>query len=169
MSTPSAALRRLVLLGLLLLAASGCENAAALELQARADFDKQVDTTWRNNWLWVEGIQFFDKGGIYIDSDEPGHPAYDKPVVLPLMKRLSAKHGLKWHAVCDKRKRNIAVAIVAKIPDQEGVRAAIMEMLSAEQKAFPLDILVQEGNRWLSLDFLDAEDAAFLADDEPAK
>jgi len=169
MSTSSAALRRLVLLGLLLLAATGCENAAAIELKARAAFDKQVDTTWRNNWLWVEGIQFFDKGGIYIDSDERGHTAYDKPAVLPLMKRLSAKHALKWHAVCDKRKRNIAVAIVARMPDQDGVRDAIMAMLNEEQKSFPLDILVQEGDRWLALDFLDAEDAAFLADDEPAK
>ncbi len=149
---------------------AGCESAAAIEGRERVAFDKQVDTEWKKNWNWVEGLQFLEKGGLYLDTGEPGDPAYDRPAILPLLKRLSKSHGLKWHAVVDKKKRSFAVAVVGQLPEDEQSRRAIMDTLNEEQKTFPLDILVQQGNRWLSLDFLTPEDSAFLDDDpEPGK
>jgi hypothetical protein len=144
---------------------AGCgESAEVIEKRERADFDKQVETQWKEKWAWVEGLQFLDKGGEYVDSGEPGVPRYDKPQVLPLLTRLSQKHGLKWQAVVDKKKRNIALAVVASYPDQDGIQKAVMDTLNEEQKTFPLDILVQSGNRWLTLDFLTPEDSKFLND-----
>lgn len=154
---------------LILGALCGCESTGAIEGRERIEFDTQVDTVWKKNWDWVEGLQFLEKGGIYVDSGEPGETPYDKPLVLPLLKRLAIKHGLKWYAVVDKRKRNIAVAFVGQLPETDGARKAAVETLTAEQDSFPLDILVQVGNRWLSLDFLSEEDSKFLYDDAPAQ
>jgi hypothetical protein len=146
---------------------AGCgESAEVLEKRERAEFDKQVERQWKEKWAWVDGLQFFEKGGEYVDSGEPGVPRYDKPQVLPLLERLSRKHGLKWQAVVDKKKRNMALAVVASYPDQAGIQEAVMATLDEEQKSFPLDILVQTGNRWLTLDFLTPEDSKFLDDKE---
>jgi hypothetical protein len=158
--------RRCCLLVLLLSSGlTGCgESAEVLEQRERAAFDKQVETTWKKDWVWVEGLQFLEKGGEYVDSGEPGDPKYDKSAVLPLLQRLAKQHGLKWTAICDKKKRSICLAIVGQFPDSDGARAAVMDTLNIEQKSFPMDILVQEGNRWLSLDFMTPEDAKFLQD-----
>ena len=152
---------------LVALTLAGCsESAAVIEGRERSEFDSQVETEWRKNWAWVEGVQFLEKGGIYADSGEPGERAYDKLDVLPLLKRLSGKHQMKWFAIVDKKKRNIAVAIVGQYPETDKVREDAMTTLLEEQKTFPLDILVQTGNRWLSLDFLSEEDSKFLSDAE---
>ncbi len=153
------------MLALMLTAAvSGCGSSAVVEGQERLDFDKQVDTTWKKNWNWVEGLQFLEKGGLYFDTGDPGDPTYDKSHILPLLKRISTRHGLKWHAVVDKKDRSFALAILGQFPDVDGVRKAVMDTLNEEQKSFPIDILVQEGSRWLSLDFMTPEDAKFLSD-----
>ena len=156
--------RRCCLLALLLGSVlAGCgESAEVIEQRERTEFDKQVETTWKKGWVWVEGLQYLEKGGEYFDSGEPGDPKYDKPTVLPLLQRLSKKHGMKWQAICDKKDRKICLAIVGQFPDSEGVRTAVMDTLDEEQKSFPLDILVQSGNRWLSIDFMTSEDAKFL-------
>ena len=80
----------------------------------------------------------------------------------PALLVISAKHGLKWQAVVDKKNRSFALAIVGQFPDVDGVQKAVRESLEEEQKSFPVDILVQEGNRWLSLDFMAPDDAKFL-------
>jgi hypothetical protein len=156
--------RRLCLLALLMMPClAGCgESAEAIEGRARTDFDKQVDTTWKKNWDFVEGLKFLEKGGLYFDTGDAGDPAYDKSHILPLLKRISAKHGLKWQVVVDKKNRSFALAIVGQFPDVDGVQKAVRESLEEEQKSFPVDILVQEGNRWLSLDFMAPDDAKFL-------
>jgi hypothetical protein len=142
---------------------AGCgESAEVLEKRQRADFDKQVETQWKQKWAWVEGLQFFEKGGEYVDTGEPGAARYDKPQVLPLLERLTKKHGLRWQAVVDKKKRTMALAMVASYPDQQGIQQAVMDTLNEEQKSFPLDILVQTGNRWLTVDFMTPEDSKFL-------
>ena len=149
---------------------TGCgESAEVIEHRERAEFDEQVDTVWKKNWVWVEALQYLEKGGDYVDSGEPGEPKYDKPNVLPLLKRLASKHGLKWHAIVDRKNRSFALAVVGSYPDQNGVQTAVMETLNQEQDSFPLDILVQSGNRWLSLDFMTPETAKFLEDAEPSK
>jgi hypothetical protein len=157
----------LLLVAVCTLAGCGSHKAPPLKLQEGAEFDKEVETTWKQNWAWVEGRQFLEKGGNYQDSGAPGDPPYDKPHILPLMQRLTSKHGMKWHAVVDKKKRNLAVALVGEYPDRDGIQKAVMDDLEEEQKTFPLDILVVPGNHWLKLDFLTSEDAKFLSDAPP--
>jgi hypothetical protein len=48
------------------------------------------------------------------------------------------------------------------LPDKKEVREAVMDTLNEEQKSFPLDILVQTGNRRVSLDFMTPKERAFL-------
>lgn len=159
--------RRSCLCALLLLlpALNGCgESTAAVAVKERSQFDQEVETTWKKNWDWVEGLKYLEKGGLYFDSGEPGDPTYDKSHVLPLLKRISAKHGLKWHAVVDKKNRSICLAIVGQFPDVDGVQKAVRDALEEEQKSFPVDILIQEGNRWLSIDFMSPENSKFLED-----
>lgn len=155
---------------MLLTVLAGCgDSVETIEARGRTEFDEQVDTIWKSKWAWVEVPQFFEKGGEYVDSGEKGDPVYDKPLVLPLLKKLSAKHGLKWFAVVSKKKRNFALAVVAEYPRTAGVREAVRDTLDEEQKTFKLDILVQEGNRWLSLDFLTQDESKFLSDTPPKK
>ena len=154
--------RRSCLCALLLLlpALNGCgESDAAIEALNRTDFDQTVDTKWKKDFDWVEGLQYLEKGGTYYDSGEKGDVAYDKSHVLPLLKRLSAKHGLKWQAILDKKNHAFALAMVARFPDGEGVQKTVVDTLMEEQKTLPIDILLQHGNHWLSLDFMSREDA----------
>jgi len=145
---------------LLLSTLAGCrESAATFAAQDRTDFDEVVETKWKKDFNWVEGVQYLEKGGTYFDSGEKGAPVYDKSHVLPLLKRLSAKHGLKWQALLDKKDRSFALAIVAPFPEVEEAQKAVVETLMEEQKTLPIDILLQHGNHWLSLDFMSREDA----------
>lgn len=168
MNTAFHSRRHCLLLLLSLAALSGCGSAAAVEGQERNDFDKQVETTWKKNWDWVAALPFLEKGGSFFDSGEPGDPIYDKPHILPLMKRVSSQHGVKWHIMVDRKNRGFALGIVGQLPDVEGVGKSVVATLTQEQKSFPLNILVHQGNRWLSLDFMTPEDAKFL-EEGPAK
>jgi hypothetical protein len=162
MNTAFQSRRHCLLLLFSLAALAGCGSAAAVEGQERIDFDKQVETVWKKNWDWMAAIPFIEKGGLFFDSGEPGDPTYDKKHILPLMKRVSSKHGVKWHAMVDKRNRSFALGVVGQLPDADGVRKSVMDTLLEEQTSFPLNILVHEGNRWMSLDFMTPEDAKFL-------
>jgi hypothetical protein len=65
--------RRSALCALLLLlsALNGCgESAVAIEAANRTEFDKLVDTKWKKDFDWVEGLQYLEKGGTYFDSGE---------------------------------------------------------------------------------------------------
>ena len=157
--------RRSCLCALLLLlpALNGCgESDASIEAMNRTEFDQTVDTKWKKDFVRVEGLQYLEKGGTYFDSGEPGDSAYDKSHVLPLLKRLSAKHGLKWQAVLDKKNRSFAVAMVAQFPGVEGAQEKVVNTLMEEQKSLPIDILLQHGNHWLSLDFMSQDEADSL-------
>jgi hypothetical protein len=154
--------RRSYLCALLLLLPTfaGCgESAATIVALEQAEFDKTVETQWKKDFDWVEGLQYLEKGGTYFDDGEKGAPAYDKSHVLPMLKRLSAKHGLKWQAILDKKNRSFALAIVAQFPKVEGAQKAVVDTLMEEQKTLPIDILLQQGNHWLSLDFMSREDS----------
>lgn len=172
MSRNSLLSRRCCLLVLLLSGGlSGCgESAEVIEQRERADFDKYIDASHKKKeWAWVEGVQYLEKGGLYFDTGEAGEPTYDKSHVLPLLKRISARHGLKWQAIVDKKDRSFALAFVAQYPDIDGARKAVMDTLNEEQKSFPIDILVTEGNRWLSIDFMSREDSTFLEEGSVTK
>jgi hypothetical protein len=155
---------------LLLPTLGGCgESAATIAAMERTEFDETVDTKWKKDFIWVEGVQYLEKGGTYFDNGEKGAPAYDKSHVLPLLKRLSAKHGLKWQAILDKKNRSFALAIVAQFPEVEGAQKAVVDTLMEEQKTLPIDILLQHGNHWVSLDFMSRDEADSLKEAQAKK
>jgi hypothetical protein len=123
----------------------------------QAKFDHVVDQDWRKNWNWVDAEKFFSAGGLFVDSGEPGDPTLDRPHILPLLKRLRDKHGLKWQAVVHKKKTKFAVALVAQLPS-EGDVEKIKQTIESEQDKFAGEILSQYGHQWMSVDFLTEED-----------
>jgi hypothetical protein len=145
----------------LLSVASGCGDAPQ-DLQAI--FDEEVRTSWKENWHWVEGIAFLESGGLYADTGDPEDQPLDRPNVLPLLRRLKEAGKLDWQAVVDKDDHTMAVAIVAKLPGDPEAVARIKDILAEEQQHFPGAILEQWGYQWLSLDFLNREQAAFEDD-----
>jgi hypothetical protein len=94
---------------------------------------------------------------LFVDSGEPDDPALDRPYILPLLKKLKAKHGLKWQAVVHKKKTKFAVALVAELPSESDVEQ-IKQTIEGAQDQFPGEILSQYGHQWMSVDFLTEED-----------
>lgn len=148
--------RVLILLAscLLVPALVGCGKE---QVDYEAKFDRVVDQDWKKNWSWVDAEKFFTTGGLFVDSGEPGDPTLDRPHILPLLKRLHEKHGLKWQAVVHKKKTKFAVALVAQLPS-EGDVEKIKQTIEQEQDKFPGEILSQYGHQWMSVDFLTEED-----------
>lgn len=134
----------------LILAAAGCGPE-------KVDYAEKLDHTivsdWKKNWLWVDAARFFQTGGLFIDSGEPGDPILDRPHIAPFLKLLHDKHGLNWQAVVHKKKTKFAVALVAQLPSS-GDTDAIKATIDEEQKRFPGEILWQFGHQYMSVDFL---------------
>ena len=135
-------------------ALAGC-GKETVDYQAK--FDQVVDRDWRKNWNWVDAERFFNTGGLFIDSGEPGDPTLDRPHIQPLLKRLHEKYGLKWQAIVHKKKTKFAVALVAQLPS-EGDVEKIKQTIESEQDKFPGEILSQYGHQWMSVDFLTEDD-----------
>ncbi|HVJ67173.1 MAG TPA: hypothetical protein VM510_04260 [Caulifigura sp.] len=133
---------------------SGCGKP---KVDYAAKFDTTVADDWKKNWLWVDADKFFQTGGLFIDSGEPGDPALDRPHIQPLLKRLRERHGLKWQAVVHKKKTKFAVALVAQLPSEQEIEA-IKESLNQEDGKFPGEILRQFGHQYMALDFFTEED-----------
>ncbi|QDT54055.1 hypothetical protein Pan44_20820 [Caulifigura coniformis] len=134
-------------------ALAGCGKP---KVDSRAEFDHDVETVWSRNWNLVDAEKFLGSGGLFVDSGEPEAQALDRPHILPLLKLLREKHGLKWQAAVHKKKTGFAVALVARIPAGSEVET-ITRTLDQEQGAFPGEILWKFGHRWMSIDFLDQE------------
>lgn len=138
---------------LLLPAVAGCGRE---KVDYQAEFDQQVDRDWKKNWRWVDAEKFFQSGGLFLDTGEPGDQTLDRPHILPIVKRLREQHGLKWQAVVDKKHTRFALALVAELPS-EGDVEQIRKSLDREQEKFPGEILSQFGHQWMSMDFLTEE------------
>jgi hypothetical protein len=154
MNPPMSFVRVLLTSGLLLPAVAGCSQE---KIDYQAKFDRVVESEWRAKWGWVDAEKFFSAGGLFIDSGEPGDPTLDRPHILPLLKKLKEKHGLKWQAVVHKKKTKFAVALVAELPSAADVEL-IKQTIEGEQDQFPGEILSQYGHQWMSVDFLTEED-----------
>jgi len=123
---------------------------------SRAKFDHDVEVVWSKNWNLVDAEKFLSSGGLFVDSGEPEGQALDRPHILPLLKLLKEKHGLKWQAAVHKKKTRFAVALIAKLPAESEVEQITLT-LDQEQGKFPGEILWKFGHRWMSIDFLDQE------------
>ncbi len=146
--------------------AVGC-GAKPIDLESR--FDDDVENAWSTKWKWVDAVQFFEKGGMYVDSGDPEDPALDRPHVLPLLKRLQQEFGLEWQAVLDNTNQTTALAVVARLPNDSTIRQRIEASLQREQASFPGDILQQWGHKWLTLDFLNEAQAKFMEEEDTKK
>jgi hypothetical protein len=146
----------------------GC-GAKPVDYEAR--FDDDVETTWTKKWKWVDAVQYLEKGGVYVDTGDSEDAALDRPRVLPILKRLQREFGMEWEAVLD-QSQSLALAVVARLPNDASARAKIEAVLAEEQRQFPGAILQQWGHKWLSLDFLNEEQAKYMEDlnseEEPA-
>lgn len=154
---------RATMLALVLVSLIGCRQKPAVDYEAR--FDTQVDQVWSKDSKWVDAVQHFEGGGYYADLDEEDEQPIDRPHVLPLLKRLESSFGLEWQAILEKKDPQYAVAVVARLPADPTCRPRLEEALKNEQKTFPGAILQQWGHKWVSLDFLNEEDAKFAEQD----
>lgn len=125
-----------------------------------------LDSMNRDVYKQVDAIDFLEEGGLYVDDPDFGDAPFDRPHIVPLLKTLRDDFGFDWTALVSREKKSPrAYDLVARLPP--GVsRAQVESRLSEIQTDFPGEILQSWGEEWLSLDFLNAEEAAFLAEDE---
>lgn len=150
--------RFLVILILALVSITGCERKLKHDYSSK--FDQLVEEKWKTESKWVNAIAHLEGGGYYVDLDEEDEQPMDRPNVVPLLKRLEAEFKLEWEAVLETRDPTYAIAVVAKIPNDPKFKETFQAALVREQKTFPGAILQQWGYKWVSLDFLNQEDAA---------
>lgn len=156
-----------LLLILMLAFAVGCgQSTPKVSLEDR--FDEEVETSWQVRWKWVDAIPFFENGGMYTDTGDPGDPQLDRAHVMPLLKRLGEEFQLSWKAVVGNKNEKNCMAVVAALPDEPGLRGRIEASLRQHEADFPGDILQQWGKRWVSLDFLNEKQVKFFEQDERA-
>jgi hypothetical protein len=156
-------MKTLVILVLTVELLSGCGSDPTAGWETAND--QQVQRSFANQKTG-DAIASLERGLTYIDQDEPGEQKLDKPVVLPLLKRLKQEFGLDWQAAISKGKDPIILNIYAKLPSQDGIREKIEAALDREQKTFPGAILQAWGNDYLSLEFQTEETAEFFEKEE---
>lgn len=125
-----------------------------------------LDSMNKDELKKVDAISFIENGGLYVDDPDFGDAPFDRPHIVPLLKALRDDFGFDWTALVSREKKSPrAYDLIARLPP--GVsRAQVESRLSEIQTDFPGEILQSWGEEWLSLDFLNAEEAAFLAEDE---
>lgn len=145
------------MLGLLTLASCG---------EPSIDLEEWVDQRTENEWMqpgkYVDGAEFFAEGGHYYNHpDDPEATQLDEPYIIPLLNRLREEFDIPQYVILDEEPK-MAYAVVMKLPDGRGKRKALEEWLNDEDAKFPGMILQEWGNKWLSLHFLDHEEAAIV-------
>lgn len=123
-----------------------------------AAFDNQIQQ-FDGRYQEVDAYEFFENGGVYCDHEQA--KPFDRPFIVPILKRLAEKHDLAWTAVVDPRMPQDALWIYAPLPTSLSKRV-LRDSLQAEQDRleFQGDILQQWGHSHLSLDFLTPEEVA---------
>ncbi len=140
---------------------AGCSRE---QFDPQAAFDSEVEAGYLQKFPQAEAVRFLTEGGLYVDSGDPDDPEVarlDQAHVVPLLQRLDSEFSMKSIAVLSQDDPQVALAIVAALPDgvtKEEVTSLLMDV----QQEFPGEILVEWGHKWLSLDFLTAQDVADL-------
>jgi hypothetical protein len=152
--------RFLLLTGMLALALlPGC---GASEIDVEQRFDHTVEDSWTKDSNWVDAVKLLSTGGRFIDDEEDKTHVLDGPHVLPLLQRLSTEFGLEWQAITEDVNPMQALVVIARLPGDPQIRTKIEAVLNKEQDTFPGAILHQWGHRWLSINFLNKEQAAMI-------
>lgn len=129
--------------------------------QPEPDYQKATDARLQRNlqgYTQTDALEYFEGGGRYVDTD--GEPPFDQPYVLPLLKTLEKDFGFEWIVLTPKRQTR-ARELIAKIPPGYS-KSAIQNRLEELQADFPGAILQEWGTDYLSLDFLNVEEAEYL-------
>ena len=126
-----------------------------------------LDAETENNWFAedrtsFEAIEFFESGGTYIDTDAKTSEHIDRDVMLPLAKLFQEKYSAPSKVVVSDKDEKWAVAMFVELPKDRTKHAQMMEEIERADEGFSGIILTGFGNRWLSIDALDAEMAAPL-------
>jgi hypothetical protein len=137
----------------------GCSEPPDYESQ----FDQQVHEDWLATGKMHPAVSFFEQGGHYYAKDEGADtPDLDQDLIVPLLKGLASEFRLPQHVVTQPDNPSYAWAILVELPEEPATRQKLERYLEEADAGFSGMIIQQWGNRWLSLDFLDEDEAALL-------
>lgn len=142
----------------LLVTAAGCGS----DFDNKASLDAQIEAEWFENRQLADAVSFFENGGVYEDSGEPGDPAIDQPTVLPLVRQLRDTLELDVQVVIEEPGE--AFALLIAIPKDESKHQQIRDMLNQADEEFFGVVMHNWGHRWISLDFLNELETKMLSD-----
>ncbi len=170
----------------LLLAISGCDR------DYEAELDAKVTQQWMRPGMFVDAIEYLESGGHYHNSDDdpPGAQNLDQQAILPFLKALREEFGQDLYAILVEADEDapandrgdqgdaagqhtppldeLAWGFVMKLPNDEANRKRFEDYLESARQDFPGMILEQWGHEWISLDFIDEEQAQFVREAEAA-
>ncbi len=165
------ALGGVIVLGVLIawgLSWSGQQSQAARQ---RAAADYRIETDRLSAFERVDPVKFFEGGGVYADNDDPAIPKLDREHVLPMVLELRKRFSLDPFVLVRKSEKPranwsgvTAEDIVMELPSDQTQRSAMVEYFVQVEDTLPGAVLIEMGDRWLSLDFLDQEAAQILND-----
>lgn len=121
-------------------------------------FDDRV-ATFPERYVVSDGLEFFRRGGVFCDDDD--YQPYDKPYIVPLLKRLSERFGMTWSVIAEPKNPDYAMSVYAAIPD--GVTRDELKLALKEEQfsdTFKGDILQIWGHKHIALDFMTPEEVA---------
>ena len=139
-------------------------------LGCRPDYKRTADNMVEENYLKSEqrctAIPFFEKGGRYFDDDDS--TTVDREILLPLLKQLHDLARSQQWVVPHKDDAKRAFAILIELPRDKATLDKMAQTVEKADAQFSGLILQQWGHRWLSLDFVDEEQAEFFKRADPA-
>ena len=128
----------------------------------KATLDAQIADKWIAGRQLHDAVEYFQAGGLFVDSGEPEDAPVDQPIVLPLVQKLKGELHLEVYVVLDKS--NEAFALIAKLPEDEAEHQQIRDTLNEANEEFVGTIMHNWGNQWVSIDFLNAMESQFIKD-----
>lgn len=138
-------------------------------LGCRPDYKRTADDLVEETYLGSEqrcnAIPFFEDGGRYFDDDDS--TAVDREILLPLLKQLHDVARSQQWVVPHKDDAKRAFAILIELPHDKVLFDKMAKRVEEADARFPGLILQQWGHRWLSLDFVDEEQAEFFKRADP--
>ncbi len=133
-----------------------------------AQVDEKVTQQWMRPGMYVDAIEYLESDGYYYSADDvPGAIDLDQEAIVPLLKEMQERFQQEQYAILVEDE-DYAWGIVMKLPPDDAKQKQVRSFLEEAKQNFPGMILEEWGHQWLSLDFLDAEEAALIREAEAA-
>ena len=143
---------------LVTLSLTGC-GTRSLDLQEF--IDRRVNEVWMKPGQYVDAAEFFSNGGHYYNHpDDATAIQLDEAHIIPLLAQIREKFELDQFVILDGTAPQTAWAVVTRLPQNPRRVQELEAWLKAADSEFPGMILQEWGHEWLSLDFLNEEEAA---------